>query len=232
MAGEKRVRCVETNRVFKSLSDAGKWAGMKARRLPGTPGGSEAGAHIGQAAAVAAGRYGRNSTCGGYHWEFVDKKDLTPSPRKVANDWSAYTPPVIKPSDPTYSSGRSRVGSDHLRRWVVMSKEVDGMVQCSIDEKWYPTMVVQVAHIKPFAVCNDEDKYHRDSSLPMSMAMHKLYDFFKFLILADGTIRVLDKNCWDQLTKLDGKQVLGWREENARFCRTENILSASINRAA
>ena len=59
--------------------------------------------------------------------------------------------------------------------------------------------------------------------------MHKLYDFFKFLILADGTIRVLDKNCWDQLTKLDGKQVLGWREENARFCRAD---SASITRAA
>ena len=227
MAGEKRVRCVETNRVFKSLSDAGKWAGMKARRLAGTPGGSEAGAHIGQAAAVAAGRYGRNSTCGGYHWEFVDKKDL--APRAVANDWSVYTPPVIKSSDPTYRSGRSRVGSDHLRRWVVMSKEVDGMVQCSIDEKWYPTMVVQVAHIRPFTVCADEDKYHRDSSLPMSMAMHKLYDFFKFLILEDGTIKVLDKNCWDQLTKLDGKQVLGWREENARFCRPD---SASINRAA
>jgi len=226
MAGEKRVRCVETNRVFKSLSDAGKWAGMKARRLPGTPGGSEAGAHVGQAAS------GYTETCGGYHWEFVDKKDLTPGPSKVANDWSVYAPPVVKSSDPTYRSGRSRVGSDHLRRWVVMSKEVDGMVQCCIDERWYPTMVVQVAHIKPFAVCNDEDKYHRDSSLPMSMAMHKLYDFFKFLILADGTIRVLDKNCWDQLTKLDGKQVLGWREENARFCRTENILSASINRAA
>jgi len=110
MAQEKRVRCVETNRVFKSLSDAGKWAGMKARRLAGTPGGSEAGAHIGQAAAVAAGRYGRNSTCGGYHWEFVDKKDLTPGPSKVANDWSVYAPPVIKSSDPTYRSGRSRVG--------------------------------------------------------------------------------------------------------------------------
>ena len=229
MSQEKRVRCVETNRVFKSLSDAGKWAGMKARRLAGTPGGSEAGAHIGQAAAVAAGRYGRNSTCGGYHWEFVDKKDLTPGPSKVANDWSVYTPPVIKSSDPVYSSGRSRVGSDHLRRWVVMSKEVDGMVQCCIDEKWYPTMVVQVAHIRPFGICNDEDKYHRDSSLPMSMAMHKLYDFFKFLIIEDGTIKVLDKNCWDQLTKLDGKQVLGWREENARFCRAD---SASITRAA
>ena len=159
----------------------------------------------------------------------MDKKDLTPGPRKVANDWSVYAPPVIKSSDPTYSSGRSRVGSDHLRRWVVMSKEVDGMVQCSIDEKWYPTMVVQVAHIRPFNSCADEDKYHRDSSLPMSMAMHKLYDFFKFLILEDGTIKVLDKNCWDQLTKLDGKQVLGWREENARFCRSDSV---SINRAA
>ena len=221
MAQEKRVRCVETNRVFPSLSLAGIWAGMKARRLPGTPGGSEAGAHVGQAAS------GYTETCGGYHWEFVDKKDL--APRAVANDWSVCAPPVVRSSDPVYSSGRSRVGSDHLRRWVVMSKEVDGMVQCCIDEKWYPTMVVQVAHIRPFGICNDEDKYHRDSSLPMSMAMHKLYDFFKFLIIEDGTIKVLDKNCWDQLTKLDGKQVLGWREENARFCRAD---SASITRAA
>jgi hypothetical protein len=224
MSGEKRVRCVETNRVFPSLSLAGIWAGMLARRLPGTPGGSEAGAHVGQAAS------GYTETCGGYHWEFIDKKDY--APRSVANDWSVYTPPVVRAQDPVYSSGRSRVGSDHLRRWVVMSKEVDGKVQCSIDEVWYPTMVVQVAHIRPFNSCSDEDRYHRDSSLPMSMAMHKLYDFFKFTILSDGTIRVIDKNCWDVLTKLDGKQVFGWREENARFCRTENILSASITRAA
>ena len=222
MSKPKRVRCVETNRVFPSLAKAGIWAGLKARRLPGREGGSLSGAHVGQAAA------GKEVGAGGYHWVFVDKQDAA-APRTVANDWSVYTPPRIKSSDPTYSSGRSRVGSDHLRRWVVMSKEVDGMVQCSIDEKWYPTMVVQVAHIKPFAICNDEDKYHRDSSLPMSMAMHKLYDFFKFLILEDGTIKVLDKNCWDQLTKLDGKQVLGWREENARFCRSDSV---SINRAA
>ena len=224
MSGEKRVRCIETNRVFPSLAKAGVWAGMRARqarRKPGSTGGSLSGAHVGQAAA------GKEPTCGGYHWEFVDKKDL--EPRAVANDWSVYTPPVIKSSDPVYSSGRSRVGSDHLRRWVVLSKDVDGMVQCCIDEKWYPTMVVQVAHIRPFNVCADEDKYHRDSSLPMSMAMHKLYDFFKFLILPDGTIKVLDKNCWDELTKLDGKKVLGWREENARFCRTDH---APVTRAA
>jgi len=225
MSGEKRVRCVETNRVFPSLSLAGVWAGMlanRARRKPGSTGGSLSGAHVGQAAA------GKEPTCGGYHWQFVDKKD-TRAPRTLANDWSVYKPPLIKSSDPLYSSGRSRVGSDHLRRWVVMSKEVDGMVQCSIDEQWYPTMVVQVAHIRPFNSCSDEDKYHRDSSLPISMAMHKLYDFFKFLILEDGTIKVLDKNCWDQLTKLDGKKVLGWRNENARFCRSD---PAPITRAA
>jgi len=59
--------------------------------------------------------------------------------------------------------------------------------------------------------------------------MHKLYDFFKFLILPGGTIKVLDRNCWDELTKLDGKKVLGWREENARFCRTDR---APVTRAA
>jgi len=215
----KRVRCVETNRVFPSLMAAGRWAGMRARSSLTHPGPQE-GSHIGQAAA------GKEPACGGYHWEFVDPVDR---PRAVANDWSVYTPPVVGPRDPVYSSGRSRVGSDHLRRWVVLSKEVDGMVQCSIDEKWYPTMVVQVAHIRPFNICADEDKYHRDSSLPMSMAMHKLYDFFKFLILPDGTIKVLDRNCWDELTKLDGKKVLGWREENARFCRTDR---APVTRAA
>ena len=224
MSGKKRVRCVETNRVCPSLAKAGVWAGMldrQDRRKPGSTGGSLSGAHVGQAAA------GKEPTCGGYHWEFVDKKDA--APRAVANDWSVYTPPRIKSSDPVYSSGRSRVGSDHLRRLVVLSKEVDGMVQCCIDEKWYPTMVVQVAHIRPFNVCADEDKYHRVSSWPMSMAMHKLYDFFKFLILPDGTIKVLDRNCWDELTKLDGKKVLGWREENARFCRTDH---APVTRAA
>ena len=71
----------------------------------------------------------------------------------------------------------------------------------------------------------NEDKYHRDSSLPMSMGMHKLYDFFKFTILPDGTISVLDKNFWDELTKLDGQAVLGWREENARFCRNSQVFS-------
>jgi len=90
-------------------------------------------------------------------------------------------------------------------------------------------MLVQVAHIRPFGSCADEDKYHRDSSLPMSMAMHKLYDFYKFTVLGDGTIKVLDKNCWDELTKLDGKRVLGWREENARFCRSDR---EPITRAA
>ena len=193
MSGKKRVRCIETNRVFPSLMAAGRWAGMKAdkaSRPPGQTGGSLVGSHIGQAAA------GREPSCGGYHWEFVDKKDL--EPRAVTNDWSVYTPPTVKPSDPVYSSGRSRVGSDHLRRWVVLSKEVDGMVQCCIDEKWYPTMVVQVAHIRPFNICADEDKYHRDSSLPMSMAMHKLYDFFKFLILPDGTCLLYTSDAADE----------------------------------
>tara|TARA_Y100000310_G_scaffold242734_1_gene246936 strand:+ start:70 stop:735 length:666 start_codon:yes stop_codon:yes gene_type:complete len=212
MSQEKRVRCVETNRVFGSLAAAGRWFGAAGRR-EGSKGGSQEGAHIGQAARGYRGK----RTAGGYHWEFVDKQ----YPKvEVVRDWSVYTPPVIKPSDPVYSSGRSRVGSDHLRRWVVMSKEVDGKVQCCVDEVWYPTMLVQVAHIRPFASCADEDKYHRDSSLPMSMAMHKLYDFYKFTVLGDGTIKVLDKNCWDELTKLDGKRVLGWREENARFCRS------------
>ena len=217
MSQEKRVRCVENNRVFSSLAAAGRWFGAAGRRS-GSKGGSLEGAHIGQAATGYNGIH----TAGGYHWEFVDKQHQRV---EVAQDWSVYTPPVIKSSDPVYSSGRSRVGSDHLRRWVVLSKEVDGKVQCSIDRKWYPTMLVQVAHIRPFNICADEDKYHRDSSIPISMGMHKLYDFFKFLILPDGTIKVLDKNFWGELTKLDGQAVLGWREENARFCRNDQVFS-------
>jgi hypothetical protein len=215
MAMERAVRCIQTNRVFKSLEAAGRWSGMKARASKTHPG-SQAGAHIGQAAA------GKEQTAGGYNWEFIDKQHPAVS---VVRDWSVYTPPVIKASDPIYSSGRSRVGCDHLRRWVVLSKEVDGKVQCSIDRKWYPTMIVQVAHIRPFNSCSAEDRYHRDSSLPMSMGLHKLYDFFKFTILPDGTISVLDKNFWDELTKLDGQAVLGWREENARFCRNSQVFS-------
>ena len=80
-------------------------------------------------------------------------------------------------------------------------------------------MLIQVAHIKPFKDCSDEAKYHRDSSLPMSMEMHKLYDFHKFTILPNGKIRVLDRDCWEELNKLDGQKVLDWKSENARFTR-------------
>jgi hypothetical protein len=217
MSMTKRIRCVETNRVFPSLASAGHWIGAAGRRS-GSRGGSLEGAHIGQAAIGYRGQH----TAGGYHWAFVDKQYPKVA---VAQDWSVYKPPVIKASDPIYSSGRSRVGCDHLRRWVVLSKEVDGKVQCSIDRKWYPTMIVQVSHIRPFNSCSAEDRYHRDSSLPMSMGLHKLYDFFKFTILPDGTISVLDKNFWEELTKLDGQAVLGWREENARFCRNSQVFS-------
>ena len=118
MSMTKRIRCVETNRVFPSLASAGHWIGAAGRRS-GSRGGSLEGAHIGQAAIGYRGQH----TAGGYHWAFVDKQYPKVA---VAQDWSVYKPPVIKASDPIYSSGRSRVGCDHLRRWVVLSKEVDG----------------------------------------------------------------------------------------------------------
>ena len=231
MSRRKRVRCVETGEEFPSLTAAGKWAGMSAERknlkwllkkkdkTKRYVGETLAASHVGQAAA------GKEPTCGGYHWEFVDKRHaLASRPKKPS--WDNYVPPIVSSSDQTYRSGRSRVGSDHLRRWVVMSKEKDGLVQCCIDRKWYPAMAIQVAHIKPFADCADEDKYHRDSSLPMSMVLHKLYDFHRFTILRNGTIHVLDRNCWDELNNLDGNKVLGWRKENARFCREHQQLFA------
>ena len=233
MSRKKRVKCVETGEEFPSLTAAGKWAGMSAQRRtlqwakktygkihPGRVNETLAACHVGQAAA------GKEPMCGGYHWEFVDKRDAVWHGEPIPPTWDNYVPPVISSSDQTYRSGRSRVGSDHLRRWVVLSKEKDGLVQCSIDCKWYPAMAIQVAHIRPFATCADEDKYHRDSSLPMSMVLHKLYDFHRFTILRNGTIHVLDRNCWDELNKLDGKKVLGWRKENARFCRENQQLFA------
>ena len=53
----------------------------------------------------------------------------------------------------------------------------------------------------------------------MSMEMHKLYDFHKFTITTDGRIKVTDPTFWSELTQLDGQKILGWRQENARFCR-------------
>ena len=230
MPNRKKVKCVETGEEFPSLTAAGEWLGLRAKRkklsrkirntlVLSRSDESLVGSHVGQAAA------GKERTCGGYHWEFVDKRHaLASRPKKPS--WDNYVPPVVSSSDQTYRSGRSRVGSDHLRRWVVMSKEKNGLVQCCVDRKWYPAMAIQVAHIRPFADCADEDKYHRDSSLPMSMVLHKLYDFHRFTILRNGTIHVLDRNCWDELNKLDGKKVLGWRKENARFCREHQQLFA------
>ena len=209
MSNAKAVRCLDNGKEFPSLTMAGIWAGLKARHGNGSTGGPLVGAHIGQAAA------GKEPTAGGYRWEFVDPPIKYPVPRS----WENYSPPVVSPNDPVYISGRSRYASDHLRKWVVVSKEKDGKVQCCINRGWYPTMLIQVAHIKPFKDCSDEDKYHRDSSLPMSMEMHKLYDFHKFTILPSGKIRVLDRDCWEQLNKLDGQKVLDWKSENARFTR-------------
>ena len=204
MAQTKRVRCVESGRVFKSLVAAGKSVGFMASR-------KNVGSHIGQAAA------GKEDTAGGYHWEFLDPVQPKLSLVKPSGD---YSPPVITAKDPVYSSGRSRLGCDHLRRWVVLSKQDEsGLVQCCVDKKWRPAMLIQPAHIKPFRECSESDRYHRDSSLPMSMEMHKLYDFHKFTITTDGRIKVTDPTFWSELTQLDGQKILGWRQENARFCR-------------
>lgn len=226
MSSPKReVRCVETGTVFESLTTAAKWAGIKSSRITagaryvsrgGSPSWNIVGDYRGGDRIGSAAK--RGGTAGGYKWQFVTGGS---GRRSDAANWveTGYTAPIIPLDDRTYSSGRSWTGSNHLRKWVVLSKEEGGKVRCCIDNKWYPTMVIQVAHIRPFKECAEGDRYHRDSSLPMSMVMHKLYDFHRFTILADGTISVLDKDLWDELTKLDGQNVLGWREENARFVR-------------
>jgi hypothetical protein len=226
MSSPKReVQCVDTGTIFESLTTAAKWAGIKYSRITAgakyvSRGGSlswnTAGDYRGGDSIGAAAK--RGGTAGGYKWKFVTGGS---GRRSDSANWAEldYTAPIIPLDDKTYSSGRSWTGSHHLRKWVVLSKEKDGKVQCCVDRNWYPSMVVQVAHIRPFKACEEQDRYHRDSSLPMSMAMHKLYDFNRFTILADGTIKVLDKDLWKDLTDLDGQSVLGWREQNSRFVR-------------
>ena len=204
MAQTKRVRCVESGRVFKSLVAAGKSFGFMASR-------KYVGSHIGQAAA------GKEDTAGGYHWEFLDPVQPKLSLVKPSGD---YSRPVITAKDPVSSSGRSRLGCDHLRRWVVLSKQDEsGLVQCCVDKKWRPAMLIQSAHIKPFRECSESDRYHRDSSLPMSMELHKLYALHTITFTTDGRIKETDPPFWSELTQLDWQKILGWRQENARFCR-------------
>lgn len=239
MASPKReVRCVETGTVFESLMAAARWAGIKSHRVSttaryvskgGSPSYNTAGEYRGGDRVGQAVKSGHRAA--GYRWEFVDSANRHPSREtsEAPGDWSAdYSAPIISHDDVTYSSGRSRAGSDHLRKWVVLSRERYGKVQCCVDRQWYPTMVIQVAHIRPFKDCDEQDRYHRDSSLPMSMAMHKLYDFHRFTIRADGTISVLDKDLWDELTKLDGQAVLGWRKENSRFVRDNQVYPRAV----
>jgi hypothetical protein len=231
MSSPKReVQCVDTGTIFESLISAAKWAGIKSSRITagaryvsrgGSPSYNIVGDYRGGDRVGAAAKKGGRA--GGYKWKFVTGGS---GRRSDAANWaeSDYTPPIIPLDDRTYyNSGRSWTGSHHLRKWVVLSKEKDGKVQCCVDKNWYPTMLVQVAHIRPFKECDEQDRYHRDSSLPMSMSMHKLYDFNRFTILADGTIKVLDKDLWKDLTDLDGQSVLGWREQNARFVRDNQV---------
>lgn len=188
---QKPVRCLDTGQVFERVSDGEIWAGSKSKK-PGT--------NLTRAILHGAGKYM------GYSWEYVGgerKKEYYPP-----NITNYLTKNVVE--------GRSRRGSDHLRKWVVLSKEENGRVMCAIDGKKYPTIMIDCAHIKPFKECEDRDKYHRDSCLPISMWMHKLYDYGWFDIQKNGTIRVL-KFGWKSLDKLDGEPVHGWRAENARF---------------
>ena len=87
MAQTKRVRCVESGRVFKSLVAAGKSVGFMASR-------KNVGSHIGQAAA------GKEDTAGGYHWEFLDPVQPKLSLVKPSGD---YSPPVITANFPPKS---------------------------------------------------------------------------------------------------------------------------------
>lgn len=52
----KPVRCVETGYEFESIAEAGRFIGIQAD-------------YIGQVC------NGKGATCGGYHWEFIDKND-------------------------------------------------------------------------------------------------------------------------------------------------------------
>ena len=187
----KQVRCVETGQVFERVADGEIWAGSKSKK-PGT--------NLTHALKHQGGKYL------GYSWEYTNETPVR-----------EYFPPNITDFlTRNVTEGRSRRGSDHLRKWVVLSKEKNGKVVCSIEGKSYPTILIDCAHIRPFKECADHDKYHRDSCLPISMWMHKLYDYGWFKIQKNGTIKVL-KEGWKPLDKLDGEAIHGWRKENARF---------------
>lgn len=55
-SGKKPVRCVETGYEFESIAEAGRFMGMEADY-------------------IGAVCNGKGTTCGGYHWEFIDKND-------------------------------------------------------------------------------------------------------------------------------------------------------------
>ena len=188
---QKPVRCLETGQVFERVSDGEIWAGSKSAK-PGT--------NLTRSILHGAGKYM------GHSWEYVNGE--------VKREY--FPPNITDFITRNVTEGRSRRGSDHLRKWVVLSKEKNGKVMCAIEGKLYPTILIDCAHIRPFKECADHDKYHRDSCLPISMWMHKLYDYGWFKMQKNGTIKVL-KEGWNPLDRLDGEPVHGWRKENARF---------------
>lgn len=55
----KKVYCVEKDKIFDSLSDAGRWLG-----------------NIKQRSHIAEVCNGQRHTCGGYHWKFLKEDDI------------------------------------------------------------------------------------------------------------------------------------------------------------
>lgn len=54
---KKKIRCIETGEIFDSINDAAKTLNQKSARTN-----------------LSSCLHGRQKTCGGYHWEFVEKE--------------------------------------------------------------------------------------------------------------------------------------------------------------
>lgn len=71
--GRKRIKLVETCKIFNSIQEAANYIGGER-------------SSIGQAAGY------KHKTSAGYHWEFVDQKDIEKRQKRVEKDtWKPYS---------------------------------------------------------------------------------------------------------------------------------------------
>ena len=65
----------------------------------------------------------------------------------------------------------------------------------------------EIAHIKPFSVCNDNEKYDHNNGLLLDSSIHKLFDKYEFTI---------DPETFEMIVKDDPDNDLGLNEYNGK----------------